>query len=196
MIRVVYRWSINNFFSFLQRQIIRNRNGFVVRNDPCVLGLCGGRPTAHSGRETWLLKIDGALAAEIMFASVVRKFFFMGTPSHFRRLGAFSGKPVDRPGVDEFAYLLRYGRLLRIALGDMNDLDTEVMRKLCPRLLRRRNVYRETRIGGDIQERLLDEVGNETRVRSVCEYRSRTRPRERKETEVECPLPGRIIRTR
>src|SRR5256885_5433868 len=60
-----------------------------------------------------------------MALAVARKVALVRAPAHLARLRALADEAVDRPGVDEFARLLRLARDLRVALGDVDDSHAE-----------------------------------------------------------------------
>jgi hypothetical protein len=98
-------------------------------------------------------------------------------PAEFRRLAAFTGKALDRPGIDELTGALGQVRHLRVALGDVNHPDAEPPRQRCPpgtvawlTSLR----HRQQRVG-QVEQGLLDEVRDEARVHAVGQHRGRHR---------------------
>src|SRR5262245_26919560 len=105
----------------------------------------------------------------------------MGTPAHLCRGRALFAETLDAPGVDELVHLFGLIRDLRVALAAMNDLDTELMGQVVKFL--RRGVVRDflrlsaaellVRQGllSDVQQCLLGEMADQTRVRPMFEYR-------------------------
>src|SRR6266849_2112618 len=90
-----------------------------------VIGLFERGPAAHPRRRAGPQQVDRRLAAEIVTPTIRREMPLMRSPTELRGLRALAEKPVDRPGVDEFARLLGDVGDLRVALGDMDDLDAE-----------------------------------------------------------------------
>jgi hypothetical protein len=98
---------------------------------------------------------------------------FMGAPAELGGLRALADKPVDRPGVDEFPRLLGDRRDLRVALGDMDGLDAEPLGEFGPAgALLGRLRCRVSR-ARDIDERLLDKVGDQPGIGAVGDDRGR-----------------------
>src|SRR5438874_11958062 len=77
-------------------------------------------------------QIDRRTAPEIVPTPILRKMPFMRPPAELGGLRALADKAVDRPGVDEFARLFGDRRDLRVALGDMDDLEAELLGQNCP----------------------------------------------------------------
>src|SRR5438067_13659632 len=115
------------------------------------------RPGAHARAGAGLRQVDRRQAAEVMALAVARKIALVRAPAHLTRLRALADEAVDRPGVDEFARLLRLGRDLRVALGDVDDLHAEAAGQLAP-------------LGARSEERRVGREGR-TRGRAVHERR-------------------------
>src|ERR1700738_2546264 len=92
---------------------------------------------------------------------------FMVPPAELGRLRAFADKAVDRPGVDEFARLFRDQRYLRVALGDVDDLDAEPRGETSPIAAAGRCLAAETHVSREIDQCLLDEMRDEAWVGAV-----------------------------
>ncbi len=84
----------------------------------------------------------------------------MRAPAEFCRLHAFGQKAFDRPGVDEHIARLRALGALGVALGDMHALDAEALRAPGPFVARLWLGALLAEVGGEIDERLLDEPGH------------------------------------
>ena len=67
-----------------------------------------------------------------MVLAVGRKMFLMRAPTQFTGLRAFADKTIDGPGIDELKALLAGTGDLRIALGAMNHLHTQLHCELRP----------------------------------------------------------------
>src|SRR5215469_8072688 len=91
----------------------------------------------------------------------------MCSPAELGRLRAFADEAVDRPGVDEFARVFRDRRDLRIALRDMDHLDAEPLCEARPTVARNRNARTKAGILGQIDQRLLDEMRDQSRIGSM-----------------------------
>src|SRR5256885_10440038 len=93
-------------------------------------------PGAHARGRAGLHEVDRATAAEMVALAVGREVLLVRAPAELRGLLAFAHESIHRPGVDEFVELLRLRRELRVALGNVNDLDPELARELTPVLPR------------------------------------------------------------
>ena len=120
----------------------------------------GRGPGADARIGSGLVEVDRRAASALMEARVGRRPFLMRAPAEFRRLHALRQKAFDRPGVDEHVARLRRLRALRVAFGDMHALDAEAMGEAAPFVFRLRRRGFVAKIGGEIDERLLDEPGD------------------------------------
>ncbi len=123
-------------------QKVGDGDRFAVGDQKSVIRAFKRRPAAHPRRRPGPQQIDRRTAAEIMAAAIGREMPFMRPPAELRRLRAFADEAVDRPGVDEFARLLRDRRDLGIAFGDMNNLDAETLGEAGPIAARCRGCWR------------------------------------------------------
>ncbi len=140
--------------------------------DAEAMKMAGARcPGAHAGTGAGLHQVDRRQAAEVMALAVARKVALVRAPAHLTRLRALADEALDRPGVDEFARLLRLGRDLRVALGDVDDLHAEAAGQLAPFGARAGLAGLHLGVGGDVQQRLLHEVRHQPRVGAVREHR-------------------------
>src|ERR1700730_2332274 len=119
---------------------------------------------------------------------------FMRSPAELGRLRAFADKAVDRPGVDEFARFFRYRRYLRVALGDVVDLEAEPLGETSPIAAAGRFPAAEIRTLRDVDQRPLDEMRDEARVGAVRQNSGR--PPRVAEAKRERALAQRVIRAR
>ena len=134
-----------------------------------------------------------------MTPAIRREMPFMGAPAELRRLRALADKAVDRPGVDELARLLRRHRHLGIALGDVDGLDAEALGETRPLAAAAGNAGAESRVAGEVEageveERLLDEMRDETRIGAVRQDRGRAL--RKAAAQGERALAQRIVRPR
>src|SRR6516164_2988425 len=113
-------------------QVIRDRDGFAMRDEEAVIGPLERRPAAHPHRGARTQEVDRRTAAEFMARPIGREMPLMRAPAELAWLAAFAAEAADRPGVDELADTLGDIRDLRVALGDMDDLDAEPMRERRP----------------------------------------------------------------
>src|SRR3982074_1612205 len=88
----------------------------------------GANPSARSGS----IQIDRAARTGGVASAIGREMLLMSAPSEFGGLSPFADEAVDRPGIDELVRNLRHPGDLRVAFGDMHDLDAEGLRQLGP----------------------------------------------------------------
>jgi hypothetical protein len=136
-----------------------------------MLGLRGRRPGSHPGRGAGLRQVDGGIAAEIMPAPVGRHCFLVRAPTELRRLQALGAKALDRPGVDEHIARLRRTRALGVALGDMDALDPGALHQPRPVGAGLGLVESQADLGGDVEQRLLDEPRHHPRIGAAAAHR-------------------------
>ena len=111
-----------------------------------------------------------------MALAVAREVALVRAPAHFTRLAAFTNEAIDRPGVDELAKLLRSVRHLRVAFGDVHNLHAQAPRELAPLGARAGRAGVDLRVGGDVEQRLLEEMRYQPGIGAVGEHRGgRTR---------------------
>ena len=122
-----------------------------------------------------------------MLAGEGREFLLVRAPAEFGRRRAFLAEAFDAPRVDELVHLLRLIADLRVALAAVDDLHTQ----LHGQLVEPQFVHQPLDLTGagaidflvgdqllaDIQQALLDEVGDQSRVGPVLDARRWTRPR-------------------
>ena len=131
------------------------------------------RPGAHPRRSTRLREEDGGSVAEIVAVAISREMSLVGAPTEFGGLAALADEAVHRPGVHELARTLTHRRDLRVALGDVDDLDAERVREPCPILARVRITGSDAGVGGDVEQRLLHKVRHHARIGAMGEHRGR-----------------------
>ena len=131
------------------------------------------RPRAHTGTGARPIQVDRASRTGLVPAAIDRKMLLVRAPPQFRGLRAFADKPIDRPGIHEFVGLLRHVGNLRVAFGDMDDLDAQRLRKRRPAGAVLRNGGLHARVLGDVQECLFDQVRNQTGIGAMRENRRR-----------------------
>src|SRR6516164_1058289 len=130
----------------------------ALQRSPAADARCCSRPQ----------QIDRRAGAKIMAESVRGEMPFVRPPPEFGGLRAFADKPVDRPGVDEFAWLLGNWRDLRVSFSDVNNFDTEPFVEARPVDATGWRHAADTRVSGKIDQRLLDEMRDEARVGAMC----------------------------
>src|SRR4030095_5690995 len=126
-----------------------------------------GCPGAHARRAARLRELDRALAPEVVLAAVAREVVLVRAPSELRGLAALTHQSVHGPGVNELPRHLRPARDLRVALGDVDDLDAERRGEVRPVLTALRLARLVAGVLGYVEQRLLHEVRYEARVRAV-----------------------------
>src|SRR5882757_10063065 len=127
-------------------------------------------PRAHTCSGARLHQVNRRHAAEVVPLAVAGEVTLMSAPTHLGRLRALAHEAVDRPGVDELANLLRNVGRLRVALGDVYDLDAEPVREVAPVAAGSWVTCIDLRVGGDVEKRLLDEMGHQPRIRTMGEH--------------------------
>src|SRR3979411_3286815 len=88
----------------------------------------------------------------------------MRAPSEFGGLSPFAAEAVDRPGIDELVRNFRHPGDLRVAFGDMHNLDAESLRQLGPGFAIAGYVRLDSRVLGDIEQSLLDQARHQARI--------------------------------
>src|SRR5262249_59300570 len=73
------------------------------------------------------------------------------------RLQPLGAETLDRPGVDENPARLRVARALGVALGNVDALDAGTMHQPRPVVTRLGLIELQTKLSGDVEQRLLDE---------------------------------------
>src|ERR1700692_3836317 len=121
-------------------------------------------PGANPGARAGTIQIDRAARADRVPPAVRREMLLMRTPSEFGGLSSFADEAVDRPGIDELVRDLRHIGDLRIAFGDMHDFDAERLGKPGPGFAVAGRSRVDTRVLGDVEQGLLDQVRPQTRI--------------------------------
>ena len=106
-----------------------------------------------------------------MGAGIVRHPALKGAPAQLRRLQALRHEALDRPGVDEHVERLGERGALGVALGDVDALDAEIHRELGPLFAGRRLLALEAEIGGEVDQRLLDEPRHHAGIGAAARHR-------------------------
>src|SRR5262249_10463138 len=132
-----------------------------------------GSPGPHACGGTRLHQIDRRQAPEIMPLAVAREVALVRAPTHLARLAPFADETVDGPGVDELAALLRLAGGLSVALGDVNHLHAQALCEITPVRARGGIARVDSRVGGNVEQGLLDEMRDQAGIRSVRENRGR-----------------------
>jgi hypothetical protein len=131
------------------------------------------RPGAHARAGARLHQVDGAAAAEVVLLAVARPVLLVRAPAELGRLAAFADEAVHRPGVDELVAPSGGTGDLRVALGDVDHLDAELVRERAHSSRVFGVAVLDAGVGGDVEQRLLDEVRDEAGVGAVREHRGR-----------------------
>src|ERR1035441_9903685 len=127
------------------------------------------RPCAYPGTRARARQVNGAARPHLVAAAVRRKMFLVRAPAEFGGLSPFADEAVHRPGVDEFIRLLGYIGDLGVALRDMHDLDAELLCESRPSLAARRHAGIHSRVLGNIEQGLLDQVRHQAWIRAMGE---------------------------
>src|SRR5262249_58197919 len=99
--------------------------------------------------------VDRGIAAESVSKCACRHCFFVRAPAELGGLEAFGEKALDRPGIHEFSPRLGIARALRVALRDVDALDTGALHQPRPVLARRRLDEVELELAANVDQRLL-----------------------------------------
>ena len=81
VIGVVAGGAIDHFAVLAQREIVRDRDRLVVRDQKAVLGLRGRRPGSNPGAGARARQIDRGITAELMMMRPGRHGLFVGPPA-------------------------------------------------------------------------------------------------------------------
>ena len=174
VIGIVYRRAIDGLLAVMHRQVVGDRNRFVVRDDVAVERAFDRRPGAHLGEQAGTVQVDRRVAAERVALAVGRQRLLVRAPAHLGGLAAFGDEAVDRPGVDELAHFLRLGRNLRVALGDVDHLHAQALGELAPALARGRDRRLQAGVAGHVHQRLLGEVRDQARIGAMRDHGRRS----------------------
>ncbi|KAF1853680.1 hypothetical protein Lal_00031196 [Lupinus albus] len=149
------------------REIVGNRDRFIVGDQKAILRPLSRTPCPHSCIGAGLVEIDRRLAALLLFFCVFRHPVFMGAPAEFGGLKTLGDKTFHRPGVPESAKGLGVFCPLRVAFSHMHALDAELLHELCPgfAVMRLRLFDIKAGIFGEIDQRLLHEPRHHAGVR-------------------------------
>ena len=170
VIGVVDGRAIDGLLAVMHGQVIGDRDRFVVRDDVAVERPLDRRPGAHLGEQARTVQVDRRVAAERVALAVGRQRLLVRAPAHLGGLAALGNEAVDRPGVDELAHLLRPGRDLRVALGDVDHLDAQALGELAPALARGRHRRLHAGVARQVYQRLLGEVRDEARIGAMGDH--------------------------
>src|SRR6185437_8714296 len=158
MVSVMHRRTVYDLRAIADGQVVRHRDGLAMRDAEAMEVPCPRCPRAHARSGAWLHEINGGHAAEVVALAVAGEITLVSSPAHLARLTALAHEAVDRPGVDELAGLLGHARALGVALGDVNDLHTELTGELAPVGPRGGLAGIHLGVGGNVEQRLLDEM--------------------------------------
>ena len=117
----------------------------------------------------------------------------MRTPAQLGRLATLAHETIDRPGVHELALALAVTGDLGVPLGDVDRLHPQRLRQRRPTFARCRHGGFPASVAGDVQHRLLDEMGNQTRIGAVGYHRGR--PASHRPAGRQRAFPQRIVGT-
>ena len=173
VIGVMHGRAVDHTVAITDGEVVGDRDRLTVRDEEAVEMPGARRPGTHPRRSARLRQEDGGSATEVVAVAISREMPLVGAPTEFGGLAALAHEAVHRPGVDELARTLAHRRDLRIALGDVDDLDAEGVREPCPILARVRVTRSDAGVGGDVEQRLFHEVGHQTRIGAMGEHRRR-----------------------
>ena len=132
MISVVDRRPVDGAIALAHREVVRNRDRFPVGDEEAMKRPLQRRPAPHPRGGPRPVEENRRAAAEIVAPAVSREMPFMRAPAELGRLAALAHEAFDRPGVDELSDLFGLIGHLRVALGDVDDLDRELLRQARP----------------------------------------------------------------
>ncbi len=164
VIGIVAGRPVGDLPAVLQRKEICNRNGLVVGHKETELRPGCRAPCAHPRVGPRLLEIDRRIAALLVALGVCRFPLLVRTPAKLGGLEAFGQKAFDGPGVPEHVRRLRLLGPLRIALGNVDALDADLLHQLRPTLAVGWLLELDAGFSGHVDKRFLDEPGNHARI--------------------------------
>src|ERR1700726_3006641 len=136
---VVRGGPVDHAVALLDRVVIGQRDGLGMGNEKTVKVPRLRSPRANPGAGAGTIQIDGAARPDTVAPAVRGEMLLVGAPSQLGRLRAFADEAVHRPSIDELVGLLRRLGYLSVPLGDVDDLDPELLGELGPvRASRRR----------------------------------------------------------
>ena len=194
VIGVVAGRPVRHLAVLAEREVVRDRDRFVVGDHKAVLRLGGRSPGSHPGAGARLGQVDGGLAAEIMMMAARRKRLLVRAPAQLGGLHAFGYEAFDRPCVDEGPVRLGLARALGIAFGDVDALDAGALHELRPSVAGVGLVGSDADITHDIEQRALDHPGDHARIGTATAHRRD--PAGSAPTQLDHAFTQRIVRTR
>jgi hypothetical protein len=137
-----------------------------------VLRPAARRPAANAGACARPLQVDRSATTAFVLRAVVGEMALVAAPAELGGLQRLVDERVDRPGVDELAGALARLGGLRVAFGNVDDADAEPLGEPRPACaVGGRLGARVASVARDVEQRLLDEVRREPRVRAVRQQR-------------------------
>src|SRR5882757_238299 len=140
-------------------------------NQQTMVGAVERCPAAYPRHCARLAQVDGRPRTGLVPPSVGWKCQLVGTPAEFRGLASLRDEAVDRPGVDKLVRLFVLPRVLRVALGNVNDLDAEATGQMGPFLaipwLGRGNAG----VLGKVEQRLFEKMRDQAGVGAMGNHR-------------------------
>ena len=155
------------------RVVVGDRDRLVMGDEKAVLRPRRRAPAVHLGDRARPGDPDRGAAARVEAVAVLRLPGLVGAPAEFGRLEALGDETLDRPGVDEGAEPLVARALLGVALGDMDAPDAERLHQPRPAVAVLRHRSALPGIGGQPQQRLLDEPAHHSRIGAAAGDRRR-----------------------
>ena len=171
MIGVVAGRPVDGLSVLAHGEVIGDRDRLVVRDEEAVLRAGRRAPGAHAGVGAGLQQIDRAAQPGLVRAGVLRHPGLVRAPAELGRLHALRHEAFHRPGVDEDAHRLLGLGALRVALGDVDALDADLLHQARPILAALRLVVSQAEIARDVEERLLDEPGHHAGIGAAAGHR-------------------------
>src|ERR1700734_3064811 len=99
-----------------------------------------------------------------MAAPVPGEMLLVRAPAQLGGLSPFADETVNRPGIDELVRFLRHFGDLRVALGDVYDLDAEGLGELGPGLAAAGRSRIDPGVLGYVEQGLFAQVRTHARI--------------------------------
>ena len=165
-----HRRAVGDLAALAQRELVGDREHFVVRDQQALVAAHRGRPAAREGAAAGARQVQRARALAVL-ARVARQVLFVRADGQFHRLHQLADEAVDGPGVDELVVALGLVAGLRVALGDLDHRDFQFLRQVRPVLVAGRLSLAIAQVLVQFQQRALHEVRDQPRVGAVIDHR-------------------------
>ena len=176
---IVHRGAVDRLSAaVVDRQPFSDAVGLAVADDHAH-DRGSGHPAHHRRVHPHAGQTDLALRAVGMLVGERGQFLLVRAPAHFGGRGALLAEALHAPGVDELIHLLRTVCDLRVALAAVDHLHAQLIGEVVEgpalrvlgdplRLLAGKLLLLEA-LGGDVEQRVLREVADESWIGTVLE---------------------------